>query len=91
MDRGGTERVFMDLAGPAPSFRMYKTEFLFAGRWKIQDQFTAFIISSLMVNCLLFGVFREWLLVGRMEKYTGNVLSEGEVGRDLGRSFCQKK
>lgn len=45
-----------------------------------------------MVICLLFlRVHKKWLLVKWLEEYSGSLLSEGEVGRDLGRIICQKK
>lgn len=44
----------------------------------------------MVVNCLLFGVAKGWLLVGGLEKYSGNMLSGGEVGRDLGKIFARR-
>lgn len=42
-----------------------------------------------MVSCLLFlGVQKGWLLVGWLEKYSGSLLSEEEVGRR--RSFARR-
>jgi len=45
-----------------------------------------------MVTCLLFlGVHKGWLLVQWLEEYSGSLLREGGVGRDLGKIFCRKK